>query len=354
MNYQYPLDLTGTAPTNLVSNEQQVITEINGKFSQIIVPDYAPFYLDNLKLIHISEDSTETILNIDTDFFVGYPYQDLARETGKLTFGTLVVVNKNAKGRFKLSYQTIGDKWAADAQFVKNKLLELAYNPRIAYWDQLTNVQDKFPPQDHDHDITESDKWPALMAAIDRVTQAIADREYTESSIYPTVITFIESLLPPLLTKAAVGLPDVENYPTATQDDIDNLVSADKYVLLSQLLTIIQRTVDGTVSTDINALTQRINQLADELTRIEALIATGDQAVLLEVRAIENNVTNALSDFNTRIADIEFTFGVTEGRLNTLDSNTSSIASRVTNLENATPGIVTSNRPTPFTYFMSK
>ena len=297
MNYQYPLDLTGTAATNLVSNEQQVITEINGKFSQIIVPDYAPFYLDNLKLIHISEDSTETILNIDTDFFVGYPYQDLARETGKLTFGTLVVVNKNAKGRFKLSYQTIGDKWAADAQFVKNKLLELAYNPRIAYWDQLTNVQDKFPPQDHDHDITESDKWPALMAAIDRVTQAIADREYTESSIYPTVITFIESLL------------------------------------LPQLLTIIQRTVDGTVSTDISALTQRIDQVADELVRIEALIATGDDAVRAEVQAIENNVTNTLSNFNTRLNDLN---------------------ARVENVETAAPGIVTSNRPTPFTYFMSK
>ena len=347
MNYQYPLDLTGTAPTNLVSNEQQVITEINGKFSQIIVPDYAPFYLDNLKLIHISEDSTETILNIDTDFFVGYPYQDLARETGKLTFGTLVVVNKNAKGRFKLSYQTIGDKWAADAQFVKNKLLELAYNPRIAYWDQLTNVQDKFPPQDHNHDITESDKWPALMAAIDRVTQAIADREYTESSIYPTVITFIESLLPPLLTKAAVGLPDVENYPTATQDDIDNLVSADKYVLLSQLLTIIQRTVDGTVSTDISALTQRINQIADELVRIEALIATGDDAVRAEVQAIENNVTNTLTNFNTRITDIEFSFSITDGRLNDLNT-------RLEHIETTAPVIVTSNRPTPFTYFMSK
>ena len=322
MNYQYPLDLTGTAPTNLVSNEQQVITEINGKFSQIIVPDYAPFYLDNLKLIHISEDSTETILNIDTDFFVGYPYQDLARETGKLTFGTLVVVNKNAKGRFKLSYQTIGDKWAADAQFVKNKLLELAYNPRIAYWDQLTNVQDKFPPQDHYHDITESDKWPALMAAIDRVTQAIADREYTESSIYPTVITFIESLLPPLLTKAAVGLPDVENYSTATQQEVDNLESVDKYVLLSQLLSIIQRTVDGTISVDIQTLTNTINQIA------------------IEVQAIESNMSIEFSNI--------------DGRLNIVETSISNISSRVNDLENATPVVVSSNKPTPFMYFMTK
>ncbi len=321
MNYQYPLDLTGTAATNLVSNEQQVITEINGKFSQIIVPDYAPFYLDNLKLIHISEDSTETILNIDTDFFVGYPYQDLARETGKLTFGTLVVVNKNAKGRFKLSYQTIGDKWAADAQFVKNKLLELAYNPRIAYWDQLTNVQDKFPPQDHNHDITESDKWPALMAAIDRVTQAIADREYTESSIYPTVITFIESLLPPLLTKAAVGLPDVENYSTATQQEVDNLESVDKYVLLSQLLSIIQRTVDGTISVDIQTLTNTINQIA------------------IEVQAIESNMSIEFSNI--------------DGRLNIVETSISNISSRVNDLENATPVVVSSNKPTPFMYFMA-
>ncbi len=321
MNYQYPLDLTGTAATNLVSNEQQVITEINGKFSQIIVPDYAPFYLDNLKLIHISEDSTETILNIDTDFFVGYPYQDLARETGKLTFGTLVVVNKNAKGRFKLSYQTIGDKWAADAQFVKNKLLELAYNPRIAYWDQLTNVQDKFPPQDHGHDITESDKWPALMAAIDRVTQAIADREYTESSIYPTVITFIESLLPPLLTKAAVGLPDVENYSTATQQEVDNLESVDKYVLLSQLLSIIQRTVDGTISVDIQTLTNTINQIA------------------IEVQAIESNMSIEFSNI--------------DGRLNIVETSISNISSRVNDLENATPVVASSNKPTPFMYFMA-
>lgn len=321
MNYEYPLDLTGIATSNLVSNELQVITEINGKFSQIIIPDYAPFYLDNLKLVHIAEDSSETVLNIDTDFFTGYPYQDLARETGKLTFGAIIVVNKNAKGRFKLTYQTIGDKWAADAQHVKNRLLELAYNPRIAYWDQLTNVQDKFPPQEHPHDVTEGDKWTDLISAIDRVTQAIAERDFTESSIYPTVITFIEELLPPLLTKAAVGLSDVENYSTATQQEVDNLESVDKYVLLSQLLSIIQRTVDGTISVDIQTLTNTINQIA------------------IEVQAIESNMSIEFSNI--------------DGRLNIVETSISNISSRINDLENATPVVVSSNKPTPFMYFMA-
>lgn len=350
MNYQYPLDLTGTASTNLVSNEDQVIVEINGKFSQIIIPDYAPFYLDNLKLVHISEDSTETIQNIDTDFFVAYPYQDLARETGKLAFGAIVVVNKNAKGRFKLTYQTIGDKWAADPNHVKNNLLELAYNPRVAYWDQLTNVQDKFPPSDHNHEITESDKWPELLAAINRVTQAIVDREYTESSIYPTVITFMESLLPPLLTKAAVGLPDVENYPVATQEDVDNLVSADKYVLLSQLLNIIERTVTGSVAINIGNLTTTINTLSDEIVRLEQAIANGDSSVLLQVQDFFNETTNSITNFSTRLNDAE-------NRMQLLSSSVADIENRLSVVENTTTPtqpVVAPNRLTPFMYFVMK
>ena len=99
MTYDYPLDLTGVAPSNLVTDEPQVITEINASFSKIIIPDYAPFYLSNLELVHISTDGTETVLQSDIDYFVAYPYQDLARETGKLCFGAIVVINPNAVNR---------------------------------------------------------------------------------------------------------------------------------------------------------------------------------------------------------------------------------------------------------------
>ena len=46
----YPLDVTGTAATNLITGEQQVLTPANGNDFHFIVPFCGPFF-DGAKLV---------------------------------------------------------------------------------------------------------------------------------------------------------------------------------------------------------------------------------------------------------------------------------------------------------------
>lgn len=299
MQYQYPLDLTGTAPSNLIVGEPQVITEINGSFSQIIIPDFAPFYLDNLGLVHVAQDGSTSPMVKDVDYFVAYPYQDLARETGKLAYGAIVVVRRGAYGRFKLNYQTIGDKWVADPNYVKRNLLEKIYNPRMAYWDQITDVQDKFPPQEHIHDITESDKWPALIAAINGVIRALGNRNFSESSIYPTVVTYLDTFLPELLTKEAVGLGDVVNLGLATQEDIDQLNPVDKYFTLAQALSIIENNVKDPLQRELETINLALSALSSHIQANDEADETFKTQYAQDIEFLSNTVSAITQEFAT-------------------------------------------------------
>lgn len=334
MRYSYPLDLTGIAETNLIENEPQVITEINGKFSQIIIPDYAPFYLDNLKVTHIAEDGSESILNLDIDYFLAYPYQDLARETGKLAWGAITVIRKDAIGRFKLNYQTIGDKWVADPDYVKNLLLEIAYNPRIAYWDQLTNVQDKFPPQDHTHTLTESDKWPELLAAINRVTQAIADRQINEAMVYPTIVAYLDRYLPELLTKEAVGLGDVQNLSLATDEEVTSLSQVDKYLTLRQVILAIKTSdPSDAANAALEAFDVKLAAITDDVGNTNLRIADSETAI--------SDLNNRLDQTNTVVIELS----------QSTDQNLLQVNNRITELEQRKVNIF---GPTVFGFYLSQ
>ena len=47
-----PFDPTGLASTNYVEDEVHTLTEINDATYRLIVPTFAPFYLDNFKFVH--------------------------------------------------------------------------------------------------------------------------------------------------------------------------------------------------------------------------------------------------------------------------------------------------------------
>lgn len=296
MEYEYPLDLTGIAPANLIKDEPQVITEINGRHSQIIIPDYAPFYLDNQKVVHVETDGSETILTRDVDYFVAYPYQDLARESGKLAFGAIVIIRQGAVNRFKISYQTLGDKWVADPNYVKTVLLEKAYNPRFAYWDQMTNVQDKFPPQSHEHDVTESDKYPALLEAINRVTEAILTRDYNESSIYPTVVSYLNRHMPELTSLTALGLDMIENLPIATIEEIQQRLKVRKYITVEQVLEIIDADVTVPNKVKFDVLDSAIASILQTLAANASTLSDHTRSIAANAQSL-SELNNILTTF---------------------------------------------------------
>lgn len=234
-NVSYPLDTTGISPDNLVQNELHTVTEVNDVTYNLLVPVFAPFYLDNQELVHIAQDGTERILTPDVDYYASLPYLAASNSIGKMLYGAWSINTKFAEGTIKVQYQTLGDKWCADANYVLEVLTAKAYNPRTVVWDVLTNVQDLFPPINHDQNLQYVYDSGDFVEKLNRIADAILQRGSGGSGL-GYVNHFDDKNNPHETTKAQVGLSDVDNYATLTEAEVTGGdTGIDKHVLLSQL-----------------------------------------------------------------------------------------------------------------------
>lgn len=233
----YPLDTTGLAPTNLIVDEVHTLTEINDVTYRIIIPEFSPFYLDNFVLKHVDSLGVETPLLIDVDYYLCLPYVAASRSIGKMVYGGITINSELIEGTVKVTYQTIGGDWCADASYVLERIAESNYNPRLAVWDQITNKQDLFPPINHSLDIDQTYGHQQLIDSINSLASTIVN---SPNPSVPIVQHLIATDNPHNVTKLQVGLGNVENLPLATPDDIANRTPVPKYVTLEQVLQLLQ------------------------------------------------------------------------------------------------------------------
>lgn len=242
MPTNYPLDTTGLSPGNLITDEVQVLTEINASAQRILIPVFAPFYLDNFVLKHVDITGVETTLLPDVDFYFCLPYIGASRSIGKMLYGAVSINTVLLDGLLKVTYQTLGGDWIADPAFVRERLAELIYNPRTTIWDIVTNKPNQFPPVNHPQDIDTVYGQRELIESINAVASEIANG--TGSNL-PIIQHLIDTSNPHQVTKGQLGLSEVMNLPVATATEVQNMVSANKYVLLSQVLQILSAVQSG-------------------------------------------------------------------------------------------------------------
>ena len=287
-NVTYPLDTTGISPANLVRDEPHVLTEINDATYRIIIPDFAPFYQDNFQLRYSDGAGNISILEKGIDFDFCLPYMDASRAIGKYLFGALTIHNAYVQGYLAVDYQTLGDKWVADKNYVLEQLVEHNYNPRVVYWDQLTNVQQTFPPTSHAQDYDTIYGQKSVIEAIDKIIAAIltgpsATNDYRSHVLAKGNVHG--------LTAADLGLSEASTLPLASLEELQNLNPVEKLFSLKQMLDsgIIPK-VAGT-SEIYAAIDDAIAALS---LRTAADIATAKQEAITEsVRQAEDLIQNS-------------------------------------------------------------
>ena len=233
----YPLDTTGLAASNLIKGEQHSLTEVNAATYRIIIPTFSPFYLHNLKLSHVSVLGEVTPLDEGTDFYCTLPFLGAQRWTGQAVYGGLSIITTLIEGTLDLQYQTIGGDWCCDPAYVYQQLLEAVYNARTTWWDTLTNVQEIFPPTEHQLPVEQIDGITDLLAAMEQMRQAILTNPTSvPASILKHVLV---SGNPHGTTAEALGLGEIANYPLATDQEVNERSAVDKYVTLRQILKLL-------------------------------------------------------------------------------------------------------------------
>lgn len=298
-NVTYPLDTTGISPANLVRDEPHVLTEINDATYRIIIPDFAPFYQDNFQLRYSDGAGNISILEKGIDFDFCLPYMDASRAIGKYLFGALTIHNAYVQGYLAVDYQTLGDKWVANKNYVLEQLVEHNYNPRVVYWDQLTNVQQTFPPTSHAQDYDTIYGQKSVIEAIDKIIAAIlagpsATNDYRSHVLAKGNVHG--------LTAADLGISEASTLPLATLVELETLDPVEKLFSLKQMLDsgIIPK-VAGTaeiyvaIDDAITALTLKNEEdLSILANQIQLDISTAKQEAIQEsVRQAEVLVQNS-------------------------------------------------------------
>lgn len=151
MSVTYPLDLSGVAPSNLVKDELHTVSSSQYNDHHIIVPNFAPFFVDNFKVVLRLNGSERTLVE-DVDYSFALSYVTGTRVTGKNMYGAFIIHNLDMSGILELQYQTVGSDQICDRLYVLTQLADKAYNPRTTIWDIITNAPTAFPPTPHYQD----------------------------------------------------------------------------------------------------------------------------------------------------------------------------------------------------------
>lgn len=247
MPASYPLDTTGLNSASLVENEVHTLTEVNANPYRLIVPTYAPFYLDHLEVEHIASNGTITTLVEGVHYNLSLIYLAASRSIGKMLYGSIVINTNFLNGVINLKkYQTLGGSWTADPNYVLSSIAAQVYNPRITAWDNVTNVQAIFPPINHDQNLDYVFGYQDLINALQQITTQIAAGPSSTSGFIQHLIT--------TQSPSHVGLGDVANIATATDVEVSNVDVLDKHVTLRQLINLLFPNRLASIQSQINAL----------------------------------------------------------------------------------------------------
>ena len=190
----YPYDPTGESPDSFISREPHVLTEVNSRSKRTLVPVFSPFYQNNFLLEYKDTNGNFSPLVAGIDFDFSLRYMGASVALGKMLFGGVVIHRDFLEGMIYMSYQALGGVWSADKNMVLENLVSMVYNPRIATWDQVTNIQDVFPPRPHTQDLLQFRGLEDLIKSIDGITAGLSIPVEPSLLFQQETLTFLEKL----------------------------------------------------------------------------------------------------------------------------------------------------------------
>lgn len=246
-NVSYEFDPNGLNPANIVPEERFQITEANFRDFHFVIPTFSPFLTSDfvVKFYTNPEDTIPAkVMTEGLDYQFVLSYHAATRSIGKPVYGGISISAIRFSGTVGISYRTIGGEWIANKNYVLQVLAEKAYNPRIAYWDEVTNVQQMFPPVNHPMDFDKVYGQQELIQAIDRLRNDIAANRNAD----PIVRHLLNQGPLQHLTEEMLAKINSIQAGIATAEEVDAGTEPNKAVnpvQLKRVLDVIRTTLDN-------------------------------------------------------------------------------------------------------------
>jgi len=212
---QYPFDPTGLATSNKVVETQAI--ESRGMFDHYyIIPRSGPFFAESVKLrlypigANVNNPIGGQLLEEGIHFNFGYHFAHASHTIGKPIYGAISFYDRQLVGQLRMEYQNVGGEWVLNDQKMTELLANVAYNPRIATWEQVVELPHQFPVVNHDFNIDDFVGMSEVVDQLDDIGKAIEEKTAGGQADHVN-----NKNNPHEVTKDQVGLGLVDNYPTA-------------------------------------------------------------------------------------------------------------------------------------------
>ncbi len=226
---QYPLDLTGTSPTNHVVGETR---EILTNDKRVFIPLAGPFYADSFSIINV--DTGLPLRPVD-DYVLAQPFTQASLRSGK-DVQSAIVLRVDAPVSVQYDYRVVGGEYSWNLEALQDLIAQLDLDDRAIKWGSVLGRPTAYPAAPHLHDIGDTFGWEYVVWQLERISQAIligdeASHEEIRQQIRiieEQILALIEALdnrlvvhvnnkdNPHATTKAQVGLGNVDNFATAS------------------------------------------------------------------------------------------------------------------------------------------
>lgn len=165
--FQYPLDLYGTNPNNLVIGETHVLP---AGTNRAIVPNYGAFYSESLV---VRDADTNLPLIKGEQYKAVQLYQEATTKSGKEVTAIVLVTDPNVSPNIAIDYQVVGGEYTLSVIALRTMLEEINLDGRTIEWGDVLGKPLYFPPSPHLHDAGDIYGFEYLVEILDAVRAAI-------------------------------------------------------------------------------------------------------------------------------------------------------------------------------------
>lgn len=223
--FLYEYDPTGILAANRIPDEPHTITPVNGSRYYVLMPRFAPFFRQNLRVYHAGSSRP---LDEGVHYDLGFHYKAASLETQQPVYGCIVITDTTLAGVFKVTYQTLGGEFVLDDVEIDTILANIKNDPRTVKFDDIIGRPITFPPSDHLH---HSDDLVG-MEDVEKAILACADS--ASENLSKALLSLLEHLKdhnnPHHVTLQQLGLDELGSLAEATDSEIEAGTDASHYV----------------------------------------------------------------------------------------------------------------------------
>ena len=322
----YPLDRTGTAPSNRITAEPHT-TGVDRY--RAFTLGFAPFFADSV-VIREAGKSTPLVRGKDKDYELVYYYQDLSKLcAGKEVAGVVVIRNQNLGTQFEVDYNTIGAHYATSATTIAAAITALELDNRNVYWQNIIDLPDLWQPAPHPHDMGDVFGMEWLLDILASIREALM---IGDNAVHTEIINRIDSAITNLSTLWTDHTSKTGNVHGLTPAQLGTLTAVE----INNLVQALNKRIDD-LGPNFTSIASSLNNLQQQINSLSGAMSSWDQE-LENLTADYNRLTQQIADTNTTISGISDRIVSVQGDINNLRQRDNNLQDQINALNSSLGG----------------